>query len=77
MGLMGAGAACAVAGFPKTQLVDDSPLVGAGEFSSQLYNACRPQIALGLASVTVSQIDSCWLTAVCAQVFSLAPACTP
>ena len=31
MPLVGAGAACALIGFPKTKLVDDSPLIGAGE----------------------------------------------
>jgi hypothetical protein len=32
MPLCGAGAACAIVGFPKTKLVDDSPLIGAGAF---------------------------------------------
>ena len=41
MPLCGAGAACAVVGFPKTKLVDDSPLVGAGIFGGTAAGALK------------------------------------
>lgn len=39
MPLCGVGAACAVIGFPKTKLVDDSPLIGAGASQWSFFRA--------------------------------------
>ncbi len=48
MPLVGAGAACALVGFPKTKLVDDSPLIGAGECLSYCTDVLGTGVQHGL-----------------------------
>ena len=47
MPLVGAGAACALVGFPKTKLVDDSPLIGAGACHCHCHFRAIPSFAQG------------------------------
>jgi hypothetical protein len=49
MPLVGAGAACALVGFPKTKLVDDSPLIGAGACHCHCHFRAMPGFAKGRA----------------------------
>jgi len=65
MPLCGAGAACAVVGFPKTKLVDDSPLVGAGIFGGTAVGALKMapknpamyMVSAGAAVATVASLS--------------------